>query len=128
MNASSKPREAPLTFEMIAPAVRESRIIRFAVSGWNAFDAAFRQSRLQTVVHEAQAIVRAAGPGTLTAQCAWIVATAAATNLFMLLVVERYHFPRRTALILPALVAVLAIVAYVLSADIARAVEDKQGG
>jgi hypothetical protein len=70
--------------------------------------------------------MQAVATATWIAQCAWIVATAAATNLFMLLVVERYHFPRRTALILPALVAVVAIVVYAFSADIARAVEDKR--
>jgi hypothetical protein len=60
------------------------------------------------------------------ARTAMVIAIAAITNLLMLAVVERYHFPRRTALVFPLVIAVAALLAAAMSPEIARAARDKR--
>jgi hypothetical protein len=123
---STERPSAPLTFNALAPVFRGSRVAASALSAWRRFDTAVAQSRLAAATSEAHAWMRAVTRATLVGYSAWVVATAAATHLFMLTVVERYHFPRPTALALPAAVMIVALGAGLLSADIARAVDDRR--
>ena len=126
MTVRHDPGAPRLTYALVAPALRGSRLASLCVSVWQRVDAAYAQSRSMGRLRQAAARVGATAPAALIAYGAWIVAIAAATNVMMLTTVERYHYPRRTALILPAILLVVALVAVALRSDLARAAGDKR--
>ena len=126
--AGDQPRAPLLTFAMVAPSVRGAWIGRWSQRLWIRIVAAATASRVAAEVSRALDRFRMLAPAARIAQCAWLVAIAALTNLMLLTVVEQYHFPRRTALVLPAVVAVAAVVVIVMSSGVARALADKRDG
>ncbi len=124
--AAQQPRAPLLTFEMVAPLVREGWMARGCQRLWRHAVTAATASRVAAFVSEAVARIKTLEPAVRVAQGAWMVAIAAVTNLVMLTVVEQYHFPRRTALVFPAVVAVAALLVFAMSPDIARAAADKR--
>ena len=116
-----------LTFEMVVPPVRDGWIGRFGQWLWDGGVTAATTSRAATVISGALATIRALEPVARIAQGAAIAAIAAVTHLLLLTVVEQYHFPRRTALALPAVVVIAALLVFAMSSEIARAAADKRG-
>jgi hypothetical protein len=116
-----------LTFDMVTPAIRQSWLATTVGRVWRPFDAAVAGSQSAAVVRNMAAWMSDRTPATRIALGAGMCAVAAVTHLVMLIVLERYHFPRRTALVLPALVAVAALIAAAMNVHIARAIEDKRG-
>ena len=118
-------REPPLTFEAIEPVLVQSRAFRFARRLLDGLASA--ADGAATIALAARAGRLGAGePAGVLANAAWLTAVAAITHIAMLLFVERYHFPSRASLILPTVVAVVAIAAVWLSSDVSRALEDRR--
>ena len=118
-------REPPLTFEAIEPLLAQSRMISFVRRLLDRLASA--ADGAATVALAARAGRLGAGePAGVMANAAWLTAIAAMTHIAMLLFVERYHFPSRASLILPAVVAAVAIDAVWLSSYISRALEDRR--
>lgn len=113
-------REPSITFEMLAPVAGTSRVALAIANAWGRLDAAARGSHTAAVVDDACARLRALHPATIVRCAAIVVAVASITNISMLLVVERYSFPGHAVLFLPVVTGMVALVALVLSADIAR--------
>jgi hypothetical protein len=118
-------RAPVLTFAAVAPVVRDSRVAQMVTAVWDRLDAAVRHSSVAGAISTVSLRMLATSSSTRVLLVSWMVAVGAAANLLMLVSVERYHFPRRTALVLPALVVIVALVACALRADIARALEDR---
>jgi hypothetical protein len=118
-------REPPLTFDTIAPVLAQSRVFGFV--GRLLDRLASAADGAATVALALRAVRLGGGdPARVFASAAWLTAIAAMTHIAMLLFVERYHFPSRAALVLPAVVAVLAIAAVWFTGDISRALEDRR--
>jgi hypothetical protein len=120
------PRDPVLTFDMVAPPVREAWIGRCGVWVWHRVETAAGSSRVAAAIAGALARLQASEPAARIARTAWVMAIAALTNLLMLAAVERYHFPRRTALVFPLIVAIAAVLVGAMSPEIARAARDKR--
>ena len=116
----------PLTFESVAPAVRDSRVAATIAAAWGWVLRAATASSTARAVHAASLELKSTPLELRVALTAWMIAIAAAAHLLLLVFVERYHFPRRTSLILPAVIVVVAATACIFSADIARALRDKR--
>lgn len=125
-NAAQHAPAPLLTFDMVTPLVRDGWIARWCQWLWRHVVTAAAASQVAASLSRAAARIRSLEPAVRVAQGAWMVAIAAVTNLLMLTVVERYHFPRRTALVLPAIVAVAALLVFAASPEIARAAADKR--
>jgi hypothetical protein len=113
-------REPRITFEMLAPIVATSRVAVAIANAWGRLDAAARGSHTAAIADNAFAQLRTVHPATIVQCGAIVVAVASVTNIIMLLGVQRYSFPGHAVLFLPVVAAIVALVALLLSADIAR--------
>jgi hypothetical protein len=118
-------RESPLTFEAIEPVLVQSRVFRFVQRLSDRFASA--ADGAATVALAARAArLGADEPAGFVANAAWLTAVAAITHVAMLLFAERYHFPSRAALVLPGIIAVMALAIVWLRHDISRALADRR--
>ena len=118
-------RQQPLlTFAAVEPVFEGSKTVRFTR---RLLDALARASANAGAVSIAARVARLAAdrPSEVLSRVAWLIAIAAMTHIAMLLLVERYHFPNRAALVLPTAIAVVALVVVRLSDDIGRALADR---
>lgn len=118
-------RKPPLTFAAVAPVVAGSRIANFLGRGFDFIARAAAEARVSALAARV-ARVQHDEPGAAVAAGAWVIAIAALTHIAMLLLVERYQFPSRAALVMPAIIAAIALAAIPLSAHIARAMTDRR--
>jgi hypothetical protein len=118
-------REPLLTFDTFEPLLQDSRVVAWVR---RLVDLLFRDAVDARIAMVPSRVTRMfpSTPAAVVAYGAWLIAVAALTHLMMLLFVERYHFPSRTALVLPIVTAVVALVAIPLSAGIARAIADRR--
>jgi hypothetical protein len=118
-------KKQPLTFAALAPLAADSRVARIVARGLDVLARATSDARIAAFVTR---LSRSPGdePGAAIGFGAWVIAVAALTHIAMLMVVERYHFPSRAALVLPAIVTVAAIVTMLLRRQIARAMTDRR--
>jgi hypothetical protein len=117
-------RDAPLTYASVAPVVAGSRLAQLVHALWQRTDSALTDSALARWARAAAASAQATELSRLVSVSALVVLIAALTHLGMLLAVERYQFPRRTALLLPAFVAIVAALTWRSSDLVARAWSD----
>lgn len=118
-------RERPLAFAALAPLAAESRVVGAIERMLAVLARAVSESRItafRTRISRLQRDEPAAAVGGI----AWLIAVASFTHIAMLLFVERYHFPSRAALVVPALVAVVALAAIPLRGQIAQAITDRR--
>jgi hypothetical protein len=124
--AARQPRAPLLTFSMVAPSVRDGWIGRFGQWLWRRTLTAATASRAAAALSGAIGRLQSFDLALRIALGAAVIAIAALTNLVMLTVVERYHFPRRTTLVLPVVIAVAALAVVAMKGEVARAAEDKR--
>jgi hypothetical protein len=125
-DSHAAPRLPPLTFDMLEAAVQGSRLVAFGRRMVFALWHGIEHSRAAAAVGSASRTWVSTSSADKVALLAWTIGVAALTTLFMLVVVERYPFPRRTALLLPMLAVVLALLAWRWRAPIAHALEDRR--
>jgi hypothetical protein len=118
-------RKPPLTFAAVAPVVAGSRIANFLGRALDFVARAAAEARISALAARV-ARVQQNEPAAAVAAGAWVIAMGALTHIAMLLVVERYQFPSRAALVMPAIIAAVALAAIPLSAHIARAMTDRR--
>ena len=125
--ASTTVHTAPrLTFEMMAPVVNGSRLaatVRWlSLRTWHAVE----HSRAAKAVDAVFGAWRAADPKTTVGLLAAVAVVASVAHLFMVLAVERYHYPRQTALALPMVIGMAGAMVWRYRAQVARAIEERR--
>ena len=118
--------QPPLGFDEVADSQSDSRLATFASRTWTILARAGDDAQTTLMWRRASTAIRDLDRTQRVAVVAWGVATAAFTHLLMLFVVEQYHFPRRVTLVLPLVIAVIALVVFARSGEIARARRDRQ--
>jgi hypothetical protein len=113
--------------DAVAPAVRASRLGRIVSAFWSRLLAAHEDSRAA----RAAAVLKAwLGSLDLVARIAFVgclLTAAMAVHILLVVFVEPYPFPSRSALIVPATLMVLALSSIVLRRTLAAAWRDRHG-
>jgi hypothetical protein len=125
-NSDQLRRGATVEIDSVAPAVRASRLGRLVSAIWSRLLAAREESRAARAV---AALNASLGRMELAARIMFVgcvLAVAMAVHILLVLLVEPYPFPSRSALIVPAIVMVLALSSIVFRRLLAAAWQDRR--
>lgn len=118
-------RWPPLSYAQVAPPLAGSGLGAVAASVWRGLSTTLDDSAAVGAWRRAMRLLRETSLDRVVGAAAWMLAVAALSHLALLLTVERYHFPRQTAMVVPVAVAIVALLAGLRSGEVARALADR---
>jgi hypothetical protein len=125
-DARLRERRPRLSLASVAPIVREAWLSRVLMSVWTHVNAAFEHSAVVGHLASRTREIQRVELATRVRAVAVIAGTAALTHVALLVFVEPYPYPRRTALALPVIVFVLAACVTRYSDLVANAIRERR--
>lgn len=126
IRADSPRHASPVSLDAVLPTAAESRTLGLIAGLSRGVGAALNGSTLVHWLRTVTARVLGLEAASLVALTGWVIMVAAITHLAMLLLVERYPFPKPTALALPIVMALVGLLTWALNGTLARAMADKR--